>query len=129
MTEEFTNPRVGIYDTDDLTADQRDALTRKCNDAFARASLRKLRSLILFAQSEPSTLPVYDEDTGKFGPQPNYDAIHPVRSLIETSMQCPVRSAILRELGWSEDMLYADWETMLSHLPAERFQPLPWLEG
>jgi hypothetical protein len=123
MTKEIKT-RGGVYHINDLTAEQRLALTLKCNDAYARAKLRKLRAAILFAQAEPDTIPCYDEDTGEFGPQENFDVRQRIRSLIDSAMTpC---SEILGELGWTEDMRYADWTTMLQHLPAERIQPLPW---
>jgi hypothetical protein len=81
MTKEFEKARTGIYHINDLPADQRRALTLKCNDANARASLRRLRAAILFAQAEPDTLPVYHEDTGEFGPQEDYHVRQPVRAV------------------------------------------------
>ena len=52
--------KAGIFYIDDLTAEQRLALTQKCNDAYARALLRRLRAAIQFAQAEPDTRPVYE---------------------------------------------------------------------
>jgi hypothetical protein len=126
MTGAIKKAKAGIFYIDDLTAEQRLALTQKCNDAYARALLRRLRAAIQFAQAEPDTRPVYDEDTGEFGPQQDYHVRQPVRSLMDTAMECRICSLILKELGWTEDMRFADWDTMLQHLPAERIQPQSW---
>lgn len=129
MTHIIDNIPEGIARVDDLTGDQTSSLVLMCNDAYARATLRKLRALILFAQSEPETIPAYDEDTGKFGAMDNFEAIHPARSLALRAMNSAACSPLLKELGWTNEMIGADWDTMLRHLPADRLQPLPWPGG
>ena len=126
MNERIETSRAAVYDIANLTPERRDALTRKCGDAYARATLRKLRAAILFALSEPEGLPVYDEDTGMIGPQKDYDVMQPIRNLLARAMHDRTTWAILTQLGWNERMCCADWETMLQHLPAEQFRPLPW---
>ena len=117
------------YEASKLSAVQQQTLILQCNDAYARACLRKLRALILFAQSEPETIPSYDEDTGTFGPMANFEAIHPARSLAMHAMESPTCAPLLKELGWTDEPARADWDTMLRHLPADRLKPPPWPGG
>jgi len=112
-----------------LSIVQQQTLILQCNDAYARARLRKLRALILFAQSEPETIPGYDEDTGAFGPMANFEAMHPARSLAMQAMERPTGAPLLKEFGWTNETVGASWDTMLRHLPADRVKPLPWPGG
>lgn len=129
MTQPVDLTHQASYEASELSADQQEALTLQCNDAYARARLRKLRALILFAQSEPETIPGYDEDTGTFGPRANFEATHPARSLAMHAMESSACAPLLKELGWTDETAGADWDTMLRHLPADRLQPLPWPGG
>lgn len=126
MTQDIDDSPDLTYRIGDLTTEKRSSLTLQCNEAYARATLRKLRALILFAQSEPETIPAYDEDTGIFGPMANFEAIHPARSLAMSAMDSAACSPLLKEFGWTDEMIGADWDTMLRHLPADRLKPLPW---
>ena len=61
MTTENETNEYESFHVADITNDQAYTLLQKCNDEWARATLRKLRSFILFAQDEPTTIPIYDE--------------------------------------------------------------------
>ncbi len=114
------------YDQAELTKEQLNIATRACDDAHARAFLRKLRALIVFAQSEPEFIPRVDEDTGEIGPQKNWRPAFLARHNARTAMGFANTWAILKEFGWSEETAEADWQTMLNLLPADKLRQDDW---
>ena len=87
--------------------------------AYAAYHIRKLRWAILFAQAEPEFFPDdYDEDSGQIEPQPNREPGHRVQFLAMEAMQRRITARMLWKAGWTYATLFANWETMLSRLPA-----------